>query len=165
MKERMSWSQIICLRHSFRDWSRKVNEQGGKRKEIKEREIIIYKQKKRCFDHSFFLSDSLALNLPNLSLKFFDPLLYFFLRVPSLWTYIWNYEYLRSEPIFQTTSTFASHRSVVVSFPHSKLKATNRTKKQLLPSQSVPAFRRSARPSFEESKKNDKKPNFHRYLV
>jgi len=76
MKERMSWSLIICLRHEFRDWSRKVNEQGGKRKvneqggkrkEIKEREIIIYKQKKRCFDHSFFLSDSLALNLPNLS--------------------------------------------------------------------------------------------------
>ena len=84
MKERMSWSLIICLRHSFRDWSRKVNEQGGKRKEIKEREIIIYKQKKRCFDHSFFLSDSLALNLPNLS------------RVASLWTYIWNVEYLRS---------------------------------------------------------------------
>ena len=67
MKERMSWSQIICLRHSFRDWSRKVNEQGGKRKEIKEREIIIYKKKKRCFDHSFFLSDSLAPLLPNLS--------------------------------------------------------------------------------------------------
>lgn len=35
---------------------------------------------------------------------------------------------------------------------YSKLKETNRTKNQLLSSQSVPAFRCSARPSFVESK-------------
>ena len=48
----------------------------------------------------FQTTSTFALNLPNLSLKFFDPLLYFFLRVPSLLSFLTSVEPLSLLAIF-----------------------------------------------------------------